>query len=254
MVLPVIAAAGARVAATTAARAGASTVARTGAKAAARGASTATRKGIESGGRNIIRARRGSVGGSASTDRLASRPGVSRTGNSARGETVTGQVNSEDTESDEEFDDNYNTSTKPDKVHYRIGNFVGLILLLIAAMFDLTELVLDLAGTMLAGVGVVLGYIKDAISLVFFPTVFLFLGAPFWKGRKAKQKVITMLTAFLISAIPWLGAFMPETLIGVAVTIFFTRVEDKGTTVEGEMKSVNDKITRAKRIAARFRR
>jgi hypothetical protein len=253
MVLPVIAAAGARVAGTAVVRAGASTVARTGAQTAARGTSNVARKGIESGGRNIVRTRR-NPGVSASGNGPASRPSSSnivRTRNSARGQ-VTSLTQGNETSDD--YEENYDNSSVPssnESKKMRIGNFVALLLIMIAAFFDISELILDLAGTLLGGVGVVIGYLKDAVAFVFFPVVFWALGAPFWKGRKSKKKIIAMVSGFLISLVPWLGAFMPETLVSVAVTIFFTRAEDKGKDAE---KSINTNVVRAKRIASRFGR
>lgn len=253
MVLPVIAAAGARVAGTAAARAGASTIARTGAQTAARGASSTVRRGVTSEGRNIVRTRR-NPGTVASVNQTNSNPNVTRTRNSANGQVNNGRVVTASQDSEDEYDEdveNYGNASAPKDVKYRIGYFTALILLIIAALFDVSELILDVAGTFLAGVGVVLGYIKDAISFLFFPLVFWALGAPFWKGRKAKKKVIAMITGLLISLLPWIGALLPETIISVFVTIYFTRAEDRNA---DPVDSLNKDIVRAKRTAQRIQR
>lgn len=112
-------------------------------------------------------------------------------------------------------------------VKYRIGKIAMLFLIALGVYLDLLELVIDLAGTLAAGVGVVIGYIKDFFTLFIIPAIFLLLRAPFWKGRKAKKKMVSMVTSFLVSLIPWIGAFLPETTISIAVTIYLTRKEDK---------------------------
>jgi hypothetical protein len=112
-------------------------------------------------------------------------------------------------------------------VQYRIGLGGALILIFLAVGLDVTEILLDVSGTLLGVVGVVIGYLKDFVALIILPGILLLLGAPFWKGRKAKKKIVTMISSFLISLIPWVGAIMPETTIGILVTIYLTRKEDK---------------------------
>ena len=134
---------------------------------------------------------------------------------------------------------------KPEQqiVKYRIGVGSILILLFLSMGLDVTEILLDVAGTLLGGVGVVIGYLKDFVALIILPGILLLLGAPFWKGRKAKKKIVTMVTSFLISLIPWFGAIMPETTVGMLVTIYLTRKEDRE---RFEIKNKR-KITRSKR-------
>ena len=136
-------------------------------------------------------------------------------------------------------------------VNYRIGLFAAILISILAIFLDITELALDLAGTFLGGFGVVIGYFKDFSTIILMPGIFFILGAPFWRGRKAKKKMITMVTAGVISFIPWLGAFMPETFIATVVTIYLTRKEDK----EGyQKKSLASNISRARRMRQRVRR
>lgn len=137
-----------------------------------------------------------------------------------------------------------NVNQEKPYVRYRIGAVAGLLLGSLALFLDLVELVMDLGGTLLAGVGVVFGYIKDFFTLLIIPFMFFILGAPFWKGRKAKKKMIAIVTGFLISLIPWAGALLPETTISVLVTIYLTRKEDKEKAYQ---KNKNTKITREKR-------
>lgn len=153
--------------------------------------------------------------------------------------------NQKDTEEEQqEYLENKNIQNQP--VKYRIGSVITLGLLFVAGFFDVLELVLDLIGTAGFGVGVVIGYIKDGVSFVFFPLTFFILRAPFWKGKKAKKKMIAMVSSFIISLIPWLGAFMPETLIAVAVTTYLTRSEDKERS-ESAKGGARKNIVRAKR-------
>lgn len=137
-------------------------------------------------------------------------------------------------------------------VKYRISLFTSAILLFFAFQLEVTELVLDLAGTTLGFVGVIIGYAKDFIALFFFPTFFLLKGAPFWKGRKAKKKIIAMVSSFIISFFPWFGAFMPETLLDVAITIYLTRKEDREKVQKQNITDRN--ITRFKRVREKIRK
>lgn len=239
MVVPIIAA-GARVAGSTAVRAGAETADKIGGRTAV----STTQKSLQSGGRAITRNRRpenlrtNRINQSRQSEvprnqmdgtrRLINQSSITRTSNNA----------------DSETQDQRNINIVEPKNKPRIGIVVSIILLYIASMFDAAELALDLAGTALGGVGVVIGYIKDTLSFLFFPTIFWLLGVPFWKGRKAKKKMVAMITGFLISLIPWVGAFLPETFISVLVTILLTRSEDKGIDAE---KSLNQNIVRARR-------
>lgn len=141
---------------------------------------------------------------------------------------------------DEYFEGGENNGGDTPSIKYRIGAVMSLVLGLIASMLDLTEFALDFGGTLFAGVGVVFGYIKDAITIVVIPFIFWILGAPFWKGRKVKKKIITMVTAFLISLAPWIGGVMPETLVSTAVTIYLTRKEDKEKFIEKNNNIVKD--------------
>ncbi len=133
--------------------------------------------------------------------------------------------------------------TKKSSSGKHIGIFVGALLSFFALFLDITELLLDAAGTLLAAVGVVFGYLKDFTTLIILPALFWALGAPFWKGRKAKKKMISMVSAFLVGLVPWLGAVMPETLISVMVTIHLINQE---ADEEPEIK-INPNITRFKR-------
>jgi len=141
--------------------------------------------------------------------------------------------------------------SEKEPVRYRIGAVAGLMLGMVSLFLDATELTLDLAGTFLGGIGVVIGYAKDFGTLILLPGIFFVLGAPFWKGRKAKKKMVTMVSGFILSLIPWVGAFLPETTIATIVTIYLTRKEDK----EGVAKvSLAKNIVRAKRMRQKVRR
>lgn len=150
----------------------------------------------------------------------------------------------------EESNERIDNTSQNQPVKYRIGSVATLMLLFIAGFFDVLEVALDAIGTAGFGVGVVIGYLKDAISFVFFPFIFFVLRAPFWKGKKAKKKMIAMVTGFLISIVPWLGAIMPETLISVAVTTYLTRSEDKSR-AKNAVGDLGKNIVRAKRIMKR---
>lgn len=139
-------------------------------------------------------------------------------------------------------------------VQYRIGATLGLLFGVFALFLDGAEILLDLGGTAIGGVGVAIGYLKDFAVLVLLPLGFTIVGAPFWKGRKAKKKMITMISAFLISLVPWLGAAMPETFVGVVATIYLTRKEDYENAQEQAQGALKSNITRAKRVVQKVRR
>ncbi len=151
--------------------------------------------------------------------------------------------------SEEEYDeqDEQSPNEAPQEVRYRIGSVAALLLIAAAGFFDVLELVLDLIGSAGFGIGVVIGLIKDAVSFVFFPAMFFILGAPIWKGRKAKQKMITTVSAFIVGLIPWVGAFLPETVIATLVNIYMSRSEDKAK-AKGSADIRPETITRSKRI------
>jgi hypothetical protein len=136
---------------------------------------------------------------------------------------------------------------------YRISIIAGVIIVAFAGFLDLGELILDLVGTSAAGVGVVVGILIDFLKVIGLPTIFLFRKAPFWKGKKAKKKMVRMITAFLVGVIPGIGAILPETLIGTIATIILTRKEDNEKA--GKTSLVSDRnITRAKRIREKLRK
>ncbi len=252
MVIPVIAAGAARVASTAAARGAASTAARAGAQTAGRTATGATRKGLQSEGRNIVRARR-----DTNLNNSFNRNARPSTSSPTRGriDSQTKQFVPYDEEEQEDFPQG---PTSSQKTKQRIGLLAAGILISIAALFDVVELILDLAGTFIGGVGVVIGFIKDFASFFFFPVAFLFLGVPFWKGRAKKKKMATMILGFLIELIPWVGAFAPATTISVALTVYFTRKEDKGVdpekSLERDIIRAKRGVAGAKRVVARLRR
>ncbi len=140
-----------------------------------------------------------------------------------------------------------------EKVKHRIGFFGTAILVYVAAYIDIAELTLDFAGTAAGGVGVVVGLLVDFAKIIVLPGLLILMKAPFWKGKKAKKKIATMITTFLVGAIPWIGAVLPETLIGTIATIIFTRKEDNEKM--GGKGILNDRnITRAKRIREKIRK
>lgn len=228
MVVPIIVA-GARVAATGAARKGAQTAA----TSAVKGSSV---QGVRGG----AAVRQSNVQTNApirNTPRTA--PDKKTSESITRQRRVRGPVTNE---YEDESGEQNPQQTQP--VKYRIGLLASFIMISLAILLDVTELVIDLAGTLLAGVGVVFGYIKDLFTIILIPLIFLLLRAPFWKGKKAKKKMTMMIGSFVVSLIPWVGAFMPETIASVWITIRLTRKEDKEKVQE---QVQNSAITRKKR-------
>lgn len=141
------------------------------------------------------------------------------------------------------------------KVNYRIGMAAAVFMIGFGLLLDGSEIILDLAGTLLGGVGVVLGVLVDILKFTVLPTLFVINRAPFWKGKKVKKKIASMAAAFIIGFIPWVGAAAPETAIGTAVTVYLTRKEDKEKAGEDTMENkIGRNITRAKRIRAKIRK
>lgn len=134
-------------------------------------------------------------------------------------------------------------------VKYRIGILLGLALVAIAGLFDLLELILALFSAGAAS------YIKDFAQILLFPIIFLILKAPFWKGKKKGKKMISMIAGFLVAFIPWVSDILPEVLISVFLTIYYTRKEDKEATVNPEVAARRDRnITRYKRVRPKIRK
>jgi hypothetical protein len=134
------------------------------------------------------------------------------------------------------------------EVEYRIGIIMGLGLVAIAFAFDFVEIILDLLSVGIAGT------IKDIAQVIFFPAVFLMLKAPFWKGKKAAKKMISMITAALVGFIPIISTIMPEVTISVMLTIYYTRSEDREVSSNPEAaKKLNKNITRYKRVREKVR-
>lgn len=233
MVAPIIVA-GARVAATSTARTGARTTGSSTGRASVQGVRGSTPR--QSPSRSMGNTRSGveEIGGEVVSDR--SRP---RQDGIVRAKRIR-----ENVKNNIEEDSFEGSVSQAQPVKYRIGMLISLILLLVATFLDITELILDLAGTFLGGVGVVIGYIKDFFTIVILPFAFLLLKAPFWKGKKAKKKMAVMIGGFVTSLIPWVGAFLPETLASVWITIRLTRKEDEEKSQE---KVQNESITRMKR-------
>ena len=140
---------------------------------------------------------------------------------------------------------------KPE-VQYRIGIVSALLLIYLGINLDAIELALDLIGTVGFGVLVIIGYIKDFITVIIVPLIFFVLGAPFWKGKKAKKKMITMISAFIVSLMPWVGALMPETTLSIVATILYTRSEDRDMAKKALTKK-GEAITRLKRMREKRR-
>ncbi len=128
------------------------------------------------------------------------------------------------------------------QIKYRISIVLGLVLVLIAGVFDLVEIILDLVGVGIAG------YIKDFAQIIFFPSIFLVLKAPFWKGKKATKKIVATITYTLVSFIPGISTILPEVTIGVFMTVYYTRKEDAEARLDPET------ARRGKRNITRFKR
>lgn len=138
-------------------------------------------------------------------------------------------------------------------VKYRIGPVLAIFIVLLAIFLDVLGFGIDAAGTMGWGVFVVLGYVVDIITWFLFPLIFFAVGAPFWRGRAARKKIIAMVTGYLVEALPWIGAFLPATTISVAVTIVLTWAEDRGVKGKVAERFVSSRVTRMKREREKVR-
>lgn len=130
---------------------------------------------------------------------------------------------------------------------YRISFLAGAFLVFIAFVFDFVEIILDLFGFGVAGT------IKDIAQIIFFPTVFFIFKAPFWKGKKKAKKIIAMLSSMFVAIIPILSTVAPEVTIGVLLTVYYTRKEDREGVNDKEQKQ-NRNITRPKRVREKIRK
>lgn len=248
MVLPVIAAGAAEAAGAAAARGAAGAAAKKGVQTAGRSAGSAAKKGLQTEGRNITRTRRNSSLDD-SFNRRAKPSTATRQGGTVRGriDAQTKQFVPYDQDEGEEFPQG--STTKKEKQGPKIGLVASFFLLYLALVTEVLEFALDAAGTSAAGVGVLIGILIDLIRWVLLPVIFIFLGAPFWKGRKAKKKMTAMLSGLIIELVPWLGGVAPATLISVASTIYITNKEAKGQSANASAESLERNIVRAKRMA-----
>lgn len=240
MVLPIVVATGARVAGTAAAR----SVASGGASAVARAASSGVRSSVPASGNGIAGMRAASSEVSATTTRQAPSPirsarDIRERAQAAGFEYVDG---SESPDGITRLKRSVQQSQAAEKkeIRYRISLPMGFVLVALAAVLDLTEIILSLLS---AGVG---GFIKDVASWLFI-AIFWMLKAPFWKGNKWLTKMTTMTTTFIVGLIPYLSDFLPELTIGILATIIYTRIEDRLGAQIHAVKEINDKIVRFKR-------
>jgi Na+/proline symporter len=133
-------------------------------------------------------------------------------------------------------------------VKYRINILVGLALIAIAGYFDLIELILSLVSVGAAS------YIKDFAQIILFPVIFWVLKAPFWKGKRKAKKMISMLSGFFVALIPFVSDVLPEVMISVALTIYYTRKEDVLAMLSSEAAEIRDRnITRYKNARPKIR-
>lgn len=132
-------------------------------------------------------------------------------------------------------------------VRYRIGIALSIIFVLIAALLDLVEIIVDIFSF---GAG---GTIIDIVQTVFSITAFLLVGAPFWKGKKAAKKITAFIVSTLVSYIPYISSVLPEIIIGVIITLYLTRQEDREK-VQDAVLQENSNITRYKRERPKIRR
>ncbi len=134
------------------------------------------------------------------------------------------------------------------KIKYRVGFFIGGFLLTLALTFDIAEIALAIF-TLEIG-----SYVKDFAEFIVFPFLFWIFKIPFWKGNKRVQKIITAIITAIVSLTPILGDVMPELVVGVFITIMYSRIEDR-LGIEGKLLSTNpnSKITRMRRTRTKIR-
>lgn len=135
---------------------------------------------------------------------------------------------------------------KPD-VKYRIGLVTGFGLVLLSIFSDVLEIILFFS----TGVG---GTIKDFVATYLYPLIFWVIGVPFWKGKKSKEKILTMLVTLGIGYVPFVSDFTPELTIGVILTILLTRAEDIYESKKAAITKMKSSITRIKRTRDKIRR
>lgn len=123
---------------------------------------------------------------------------------------------------------------------YRIGNLVGLILILVAILIDVIEFILGVTG-----VGEIFGYILDVIKIVCIPIMFVILSVSPVKPSRLKILSIT----FFVGLIPYVGSFVPETAAGVYATIKNSRKEDVENIKLGVGVKKDKLVTRVKKSA-----
>ncbi len=240
MVLPIIAAAGARAAGTAAARSAASS----GASTAARAASSGVRSSVPASGNRIAGMRAASSDVPATTTRQA--PSPIRSARDIQERAQAAGFEFEDGADNQEGITRLKRSVQQGQaaekkeIKYRISLPVGFLLVALAAVLDLVEIILSL---LTVGVG---GFVKDFASWLFIG-IFWMLKAPFWKGNKWIAKMTTMTATFLIGLIPVLSDFLPELTIGILATIIYTRIEDRLGSQIRAVREMNDKIVRFKR-------
>lgn len=127
-------------------------------------------------------------------------------------------------------------------IKYRIGVVLGFCITALGLFFDIFEGILSLFS---AGTG---GYLKDFASMLLFPAIFWFFGAPFWKGSKKHKKILTMVSGFVVALVPFLSDVLPELATSVLMTIVYTGQEDKENFFQKAEIKRNENITREKRI------
>lgn len=133
------------------------------------------------------------------------------------------------------------------EIKYRIGIVLGVIFGGIATLLEVLELIADIFSAGAAGT------IVDIVQTLFFIPAFWLIGAPFWKGQKAAKKMTTFIVTTLVSYVPYISSVLPEILIGVIITIYLTRQEDREI-AKKSITTQSSNITRPKRERQKIRR
>lgn len=128
----------------------------------------------------------------------------------------------------------------------RIGNFYATGIITLVSVFEVIEFLL----VFLWGAGFIVNRIL--VPIKYFIVWFLFrlkgVNLTSFSGEKAKKRIITLATSFIIGMIPVLG-LLPEFAIGIVIILILIRAEDTlGISVEevtalaeGRVKKRSDK-------------
>jgi hypothetical protein len=108
------------------------------------------------------------------------------------------------------------------EVSYRVSSQTRGLMLAFAGLVDGAQVMLVL----IPGIGIVLNFILGIFAVMVLGVWFFLLGVSYFGGSKAGTKIISMLAAVVIEAVPLIDA-LPATVIGVACIISASRKEDE---------------------------